>query len=363
MNNRKIFFKVLPVVLMLIICVTGIYFKVSRPLGCDEGKSVSSNMISTKKLMPVGAAVGIHIQTDGLMVLGTADISTVSGEKVSPAKNLVKSGDYIVAVNGKKVSNTAQMEQILNASGEKTVELTVLRDDQSIEIQINPAKTGENAYKAGIWIRDDTQGIGTLSFIDEKNRFAALGHGIADVDTGDIIQISGGGLYPANVYAIVRGGSNQPGEMVGHILYGQTKKFAMIKDNTSEGIYGTLSENCVYAYDEKNALNVGLKEEMHIGEASIRCQIDGVIDDYDVWISGIDFNGSNKNKDFVIEVKDKRLLDATGGIVQGMSGSPVIQDNKIVGVVTHVFLNNAGKGYGIFIEKMLEREMAVFGEE
>lgn len=368
MNKRKGLIKVLLLCLMMIFCMTGLFMECvpnlrigTAPQAVLSGEQVSAmSRKNSVKLMPVGAAVGIHVKTDGLLVIGTAEVLTVNGDKVHPAQDDVKSGDYILKVNGCTVSEASEMIKIINEAKEENVILTLKRDREVFDIRLKTAKTGENEYKVGIWVRDDTQGIGTLSFVDEKNRFAALGHGITDIDTGEVINICSGGLYPANIYNIVKGGNDSPGEMIGQILYGKNQQFARIGDNTEEGIYGVLNSNCAYNYDEHKAVEVAFKEQVHVGKAYVRCQIDGVIEDYSVWISGVDFNGGNNNKDFVIEVKDERLLSATGGIVQGMSGSPIIQDNKIVGVVTHVFLNNPAKGYGIFIEKMLTQSQKIF---
>lgn len=357
MNNRRIFSKILMVCLVVVLVCGAVFGVRTASLLKSESQgeqSVALNHVTPLKLMPVGAAVGIHIQTNGLMVLGTSEVMSVSGKKEQPAKDIVKSGDYILEADGKKVSTTSDLTEIINTVSKDTLKLKLLRDGCEKEVSITPVETEDNTYKIGVWIRDDTQGIGTLSYVDENNHFAALGHGITDIDTGYVIDISGGGLYPANVYAIVKGEANDPGEMIGHILYGSGQKFGTIEKNTDVGIYGTLSTQSLYTFDESKALPVGTKEEMCIGDATIRCQANGEIKDYDIWISGIDYNGSGKNKDFVIEVKDENLLELTGGIIQGMSGSCVLQNGKIVGVVTHVFVNDPTKGYGIFIENMLQ---------
>lgn len=304
-------------------------------------------------LMPVGAAVGIHIQTKGLLVLGTAAVTDSDGNSVSPAQNAVEEGDYILEADGVCVQTAAQMTEAIRKCGGGKLSLTVLRDGQRLTKDIIPVKTGAGEYKTGIWVRDDTQGIGTLSFVDENNYFAALGHGITDVDTGQLVDMSDGGLYPSSVYAIIRGESGTPGEMVGNIIYGKNRQFGRVYKNTESGIYGRLSSE-LYAYDREKAIPAAGKNELHVGSAQLMCQIDGKIDSYDIKIQGIDYNGSSGNKDFVIQITDERLLSRTGGIVQGMSGSPVIQDNRLAGVLTHVFVNNPEKGYGIFIEDMLE---------
>ena len=315
-----------------------------------------SSGVAVQKLMPVGAAVGIHIQTNGLMVLGTAQITDSDGRTVIPAKDAVREGDYILAVDGRTVNTAGEMTEAIRQKGGSAMCLRVLRNGEVFEVEVSAVKTTDGSYKTGIWVRDDTQGIGTLSFIDEDNRFAALGHGIADVDTGKLIDMSVGGLYPSSIYSIVKGKSLEPGEMVGNILYGGRQKFASVLLNTDSGIFGRLdSGQSLYKYDESKALPSGTKETMHVGDAGVMCQIYGEISVYDAQITGIDYNGGNSNKDFILEITDPALLECTGGIIQGMSGSPVIQDGKLVGVVTHVFLNDSTKGYGIFIENMLSK--------
>lgn len=312
-----------------------------------------STHIEQCRLMPVGAAVGIHIQTKGLLVLGTAEVTDAFGNKISPAQKAVSEGDYIIKADGKAVSTAAQMTEIIREKKGGAIALTVNRDGNEVETSVNLVKTKSGDYKTGIWVRDDTQGIGTLSFVDENNCFAALGHGITDVDTGGLVDMSMGGLYPSSVYAIVRGKSGKPGEMVGNIIYGQDKQFGRVSQNTAHGIFGQLLTK-KYAYDDKKALPAAGKNEMHIGEAKLMCEINGSVDSYTVKIVGIDYNGGQGSKDFVLQITDERLKEKTGGIVQGMSGSPIIQDGKFVGALTHVFVNDPLKGYGIFIEGMLE---------
>lgn len=328
-----------------------------KPAGGNiPSAQTKSSGVTAQKLMPVGAAVGIHIQTNGLMVLGTAQITDCGGHTVIPAEGAVKAGDYILSVDGRAVHTSGEMVEAIRQKGGSAMCLSVLRDGEIFDVEVSAVKTSDGSYKTGIWVRDDTQGIGTLSFIDENNRFAALGHGIADVDTGKLIDMSAGGLYPSSIYSIVRGKSQKPGEMVGNILYGGQQKFASVLLNTDSGIFGLIdTENAQYQYDESKALPAGTKASMHVGDAGVMCQIYGEISVYDAQITGIDYNGGGSNKDFILEITDPELLACTGGIIQGMSGSPVIQDGKIVGVVTHVFLNDSTKGYGIFIENMLSK--------
>lgn len=316
-------------------------------------KKIQVEAIENKRLMPGGMPVGIHISTNGVMILGTGEITDNQGKVCEPAKNIVKSGDYIYSIDGQSVSNIQEMTKIINESEGRALQLSVWRDDQLIDLIVQPVKTVANDYKIGVWIRDDTQGIGTLSFIDENNCFGALGHGITDIDTSLLIDIDSGGLYPASVYNIIKGENGNPGEMVGSIQYSQNTRFGKITKNTSAGIFGTLYDDRQLTYDESQAMEIGLKQDLHIGQAYIRCAVDGTVRDYEIQISSIDYNSHQKNKDFIIQITDPDLIEKTNGIIQGMSGSPIIQDGKFVGVVTHVFLNDCTRGYGIFIENML----------
>lgn len=353
MNYRKTFIKILMICLIAVF-VFDAAAKHTVLNTDDEEQSAVMNHVEPLKLMPVGAAVGIHIQTNGLLVLGTAEVMTVTGEKVHPAKGLLQAGDYILSADEIDITTSDQLQEIINHVENDCLTMKIMRNGQMKNVEITPVKSDVNAYKIGVWVRDDTQGIGTISYVDAGNQFAALGHGITDVDTGSVIDVCGGGLYPANIYAIVKGTVSDPGEMIGHILYGSGQKLGNIEYNTGVGIRGTMYDQSPYIYDESKALPVGYKEELCIGEASMLCQIDGEIKEYAIWISGIDFNDSSKNKDFVIEIRDKELLGRTGGIIQGMSGSPIIQNGKLVGAVTHVLVNDPTRGYGIFIENMLE---------
>lgn len=316
-------------------------------------KKINVEAVDPARVMPVGAPVGIHIKTNGVMVLGTGKITDSTGTSVEPAKGIIKSGDYILEIDGIHVSDISDMTQLVRESQGEPMMLTVLRDNQQIKLQVIPVMEAGGEYKAGIWIRDDTQGIGTLSFVDQNNNFAALGHGITDVDTSLLIDINGGSLYPAQVRSIVKGEDGSPGEMVGTIYYSQNNRLGSIVKNTNSGIFGHLQAANEWRYDDSKALNVGFKQDMHVGKAQIRCCVDGTVKDYEININSIDYNSRQDNKDFVIEITDKELLSKTNGIIQGMSGSPILQDGKIVGVTTHVFLNDCAKGYGIFIENML----------
>ena len=222
------------------------------------------------------------------------------------------------------------------------------------KVEVEPVQTAEKEYRLGLWIRDDTQGIGTVTYITEDGQFAALGHGISDPDTGKRIESSGGDLYLAQIHSIVRGTVRQPGSLCGSIPYQSRNPVGEISANCMNGIYGRIEADHTDAFFEQEPVEVAAAEEIHTGEAVIRSAVTGESRDYSVQILELDPENRN-SKNLVLEVTDPELIKLTGGIVQGMSGSPLLQDGKLIGAVTHVFVNDPEKGYGIFIENMMKQ--------
>jgi len=316
-------------------------------------KDVEVDVVDEMKLMPLGMPVGIYIRTKGVMVLGTGAVTTYDGDRVEPAEDVLQSGDYIVALEGKEIQSIDDLTETLENWDGGDMLLKILRNNEEVEVRVTPVRTEDSKYKIGVWIRQDAQGIGTLSYVDSENHFAALGHSITDVDTSQRIDISSGRLYQSNILSIVKGQNGVPGEMVGNIDYKYGQILGTIESNNDNGIFGTLSDD-VKLYDESQALPVGFRHEVEKGPAIVRCCVDGEVKDYDVEIESLELGSAGKNRDMVIKITDEDLLNTTNGIVQGMSGSPIIQNGKIIGAVTHVFVNDSTKGYGIFIENMLE---------
>lgn len=315
-------------------------------------KKIDVDVIEEEKVMPLGKAVGLYIQSDGIMVLGTSEIEGQDGKRHIPAKGILKSGDRIYEINGKKMSNIYEIQECVSACKKNKVTITLIRNKERISVNV-PCVVGKDGKKQlGVWLREDTEGIGTLSFVDEKNRFAALGHGIADIDTGKLIHLQSGSVYTATIDAVKKGISGEPGELIGSVLLSKENCVGKIQSNTIGGITGTLS-SAEYQYDETKALPIGLKQEVKKGKAYIQSQIGNEVKKYEIEIEHINVNGTT-NKAMSLKVTDKELLKKTGGIVQGMSGSPIIQDGRVIGAVTHVLVNDPTRGYGIFIENMLE---------
>ena len=231
--------------------------------------------------------------------------------------------------------------------------LDLERNGESIQVEVDPVQTKEGDYKLGIWVRDNTQGIGTLTFLTEDGTFGALGHGIADVDTGILLEPSGGRLYDTTIVNIHKGETGNPGELSGLIRYRDSYICGTIAENTEAGIFGQANTHLLEKLGTQT-LQAGYKQEIEPGEAFIRSSISGEVKDYRVEIVEVRQNEEDVNKGIILEVTDPELLSLTGGIVQGMSGSPIIQNGKIVGAVTHVFVQDSAKGFGIFLENMLE---------
>lgn len=319
-------------------------------------KNVKVDVVDEIKVMPLGMPVGIYIRTKGVMVLGTGDVTTFEGSRITPAKDILESGDYILEAAEKPVISIDSFTQTLkNWEGGELI-LKIWRNGQEMNVRITPVRTDDAEYKIGAWIRQDAQGIGTLSYVDADNHFGALGHGITDIDTSQRIDIRDGNLYQSTILSVVKGKNGSPGEMIGNIDYKYGQILGEIKYNSENGIFGTLGDN-VNIYDESQALPVGLKYEIKKGAASIRCCVDDEIKDYDIEIESIDMGNFAQNKDMVIRICDEELLSKTNGIIQGMSGSPIIQNGKFIGAVTHVFVEDSTRGYGIFAERMLNENV------
>lgn len=316
-------------------------------------KEVSAGTGSESLLIPGGMPIGIYMETDGVMVLGTDEIKSSDGSSTSPAKHLVKDGDYIVGIDEEEVENKQELIEVMQNMSKKTVILHLRRKMEYIDVKIHPAKDEEGKYKLGIWVRDNVQGLGTITFLNANSEFGALGHGIHDVDTSELLEISEGTLYETSIQNIKKGQNGSPGGMEGIIVYNHYNVLGSITSNTETGIYGKI-DRVDKVFKKQEAYPAASKEEIKTGKAYIRCAVSGEVKDYEIQITKIDLHPGEVNKGIEIRVTDEELLRITGGIVQGMSGSPILQDGKIVGAVTHVFVQDSTKGYGIFIENMLE---------
>lgn len=319
-------------------------------LGIVPLKQVEVKTVEDKELSVCGIPVGLYMETQGVLIVDTGEIMGQDGILREPAANIAKAGDYILEVNGCPVTRKKQLISEIQESRGETMKLLVSRKGEAIPLSLDPVQTGEEEYKLGIWVRDNTQGIGTMTYIEEDGTFGALGHGISDTDTGELLDVSGGELYQAQILSIMKGAKGTPGELSGYIEYQDQKKLGKITTNTEKGIFGKISNPQQWPVIQAK---VGYKQEVKEGKAEIVTDLGDGAKTYEILITDIYKERSETNKAFEIQVTDSRLLAKTGGIVQGMSGSPVLQNGKIIGAVTHVFVRDPAKGYGIFIENML----------
>ncbi len=315
-------------------------------------KSVDVQVIQDKMLIPSGIPIGIYVKTNGVLVVGIGEFENIDGKEVSPAKYALQKGDYILKVDGIDVENKRQFIQLIESSEGKNLILTIKRNNEITEVMVKADSNRNKEWKLGIWIRDNAQGIGTMTYEDTNNAFGALGHGINDVDTSILMNLEEGTLYKTEIVGITRGANGAPGELTGYIEYDNDNVIGEITENTTEGIFGVCSEEIVEeaCYEP---IPIALKQEIELGPAQIICSVTGEPEFYDVEIVEINLEQDNINRGIVIQVVDEKLLTLTGGIIQGMSGSPIIQKGKFVGAVTHVLVQDSTRGYGIFIENML----------
>lgn len=313
-------------------------------------KQVGVNILPETKLIPCGNVFGVKFFTKGVMVINLTDIETKDG-KINPAKKAgLKVRDIIIKVNGENVNTVEELAAIVESSGGKDMQIEYERDGQIYECTMKALLSlSDRKYKTGIWVRDSTAGIGTMTFFNpDTGMFAGLGHGICDVDTGSLMPLLRGSVVDVEATDIIKGKKGAPGELKGSF---DVVKIGALIQNTNDGVFGILDAKPEEITHEP--VEIAVADEITEGEAFIYSEVDADgVQMYSVNISDMDFK-NKEGKNFVVEITDERLLSKTGGIVQGMSGSPIIQDGKLVGAVTHVLVNDPTRGYGIFIENML----------
>jgi len=300
-------------------------------------------------LLVGGIPFGVRFFTDGILVVGYCDV-THGGTQKNPARDAgVRPGDCITAVNGEKPTSVSELSGVIEQSKGKPLSISLSRDDQTISVLLSPISCDEDGhFRTGLWVRDSGAGIGTVTFIKERDHsFAGLGHGICDGESGTLIRMARGSVMGVTIGGITKGASGAPGELKGHFSAGKT---GVLSSNTVCGVYGTFAELPLLP---AGAMPAGKREELHCGAATCWCTLDdNVTREYHIEISDIN-RAATGNKCFTVKVTDPVLLEKTGGIVQGMSGSPIVQDGRLVGAVTHVLIGDPTTGYGIFIENML----------
>ena len=360
-----------------------------------------SDGISVEGVYACGRLTGIYEQTEGVLVVNTTEVTDEDGKKVNPADKKVQCGDYILSVNGRTVADKEELSEAVNDimkeydeshedvsnekkiyedksgkvesqkeiinedksdSGEikseinkRTVKIKFLRGGEKMSADITPVRMDDGRYYMGIWVKDDLAGIGTITYYTKDGRFGALGHGIGDgTQSGNLLYANSGDLYSMKLTKIKKGKSGAPGEIGGVVYFGKKSHIGTLDCNSNLGIYGQLDSDELSEYAaEDTYYPVAGKDEIHTGSAQMISEISGKLEKYNLEITNIDKKATDTNKGMELKVTDDRLIELSGGIVQGTSGSPIIQDGKIIGAVTHVFVDDPTGGYGICIDEML----------
>lgn len=318
-------------------------------------KDITVNVIPNKVVIPGGETIGLKLYTDGVLVVGMSEIQGIDKQSYKPYENSgIEEGDMIIEIENKAVTCTADLIKNVNASLGKNVEISYIREGELYKTNILPTQTSTNEYKLGLWVRDAAAGVGTVSFYDpETGMFAALGHGILDIDTEKIVNISSGEVVTSNIISIIKGQKGKPGEIRGSIERG--KKLGTVYENTEFGIFGELSSEAMSKIKQNKELEILPRGEIETGSAKIICTVENnKQEEFEIEIEKVFRNNNINNKSMLIRVTDERLIDKTGGIIQGMSGSPIIQNGKFVGAITHVMVNDPTIGYGVFADMMLK---------
>ncbi len=316
-------------------------------------KEVNLSVLPDIKAVPCGKTIGVRINTDGIMVLGTGTVKNADGKNIDSSENILKAGDLILKADEKITENKEDLIMAINECRAAFIKLTIKRDNQISEKKVPVVKVSDGENKIGVWVRDSTQGVGTLTYYNPKTlTFGALGHGITDVDTAELMSVKNGKIMNSEIYDIKKGEKGSPGELLGNI--DKNKIIGEVYSNTRFGIYGKIKDTSDL---NSAAVPIALSSQVREGSAEIISCVDGNESKrYSAEIININRYSVNSSKSMVIKITDKELLNKTNGIVQGMSGSPILQDGKLIGAVTHVFVNEPDKGYAIFIENMIKQE-------
>lgn len=356
----------------------------------EETDKISAG-IRVEGVYACGRLTGIYEQTEGVLVVNTTEVTDEDGKKVNPADKKVQCGDYILSVNGRTVADKEELSEAVNDimkeyderhedksgtvesqkeiinenksdSGEikseinkRRVKIKFLRGGEEMSADITPVRMDDGKYYMGIWVKDDLAGIGTITYYTKDGRFGALGHGIGDgTQSGNLLYANSGDLYGMKLTKIKKGKAGAPGEIGGVVYFGKKSHIGTLDCNSNLGIYGQLDSDELSEYAaEDTYYPVAGKDEIHTGRAQMISEISGKLEKYNLEITNIDKKATDTNKGMELKVTDDRLIELSGGIVQGTSGSPIIQDGKIIGAVTHVFVDDPTGGYGICIDEML----------
>lgn len=314
-------------------------------------KKVSVEIWPQMDLVPMGKAIGVDLRMDGVLVLGLGEVTDHEGNKVTPARNQLFSGDRIYSVNGESVREKEDVITKIAGCNGKSVEIGILRGGQRTQVTVDPVLGSDGVYKIGLWIRDRAQGIGTLTYVDPQTRqFGAIGHGMTDVDLEELLPLGEGTICQALINHVEKGNVGEPGEIVASLT---AQVLGSVERNTDCGIFGTYTGSI-----DSASLPVAFRDQVTDGDVKILCTLSGMEPKwYDARIQRVSSIAS-QNIGFTVEITDPELLSLTGGIIQGMSGSPIMQNGRLIGAVTHVLVQDPGKGYGIYIEDMLAQHLS-----
>ena len=316
-------------------------------------KTIDVSVLEDVEVIPNGEIVGIKLYTSGVLVVGTSSIEGIDGKIYKPFEGTgILEGDSIIEVNGNIVNNTFELVKNISKSNGQELEIKYVRNGEEKTCKITPVKNKQEEYKIGLWVRDSAGGVGTVTFYNEETKsFAALGHAITDIDTGEIINTSSGEIDDVNIVSIVKGEKEEPGKVQGTIINGST--IGNIYKNCGFGIYGTVENLNNLDINYNRRVKVASRQEIELGKATFLSGIDGQVKEYELEIEKIYLNNNEDNKSMLIKITDEELLEKTGGIIQGMSGSPIIQNGKFIGAITHVFVKEPQVGYAVFGDMML----------
>ena len=319
-------------------------------------KDIEVSVLPKTTVIPVGNIAGVKLYTNGVLVVGMSEIEGEDQKIYKPYEGTnIEEGDTIVSVNNTIINSTDDLiEQVNNSKGQDII-LQYIHDEQALECSIKPIKTGESEYKLGLWVRDSAAGVGTVTFYNPDTKgFAALGHGLLDIDTEQLINISSGEFVTANILDIDKGEKGEPGKIQGTLE--KQKQIGNITQNTRFGIYGIVNDVSTLMINKSNEMEVALRDEIKPGKAEILCSLEnGKIEKYEIEIQKIFKDNNYDNKSMKVRVTDNRLIEKTGGIIQGMSGSPIIQNGKFIGALTHVLVNEPLEGYAVFGDIMVKQ--------
>ncbi len=322
-------------------------------------KNIDVNIIEKTQVIPIGLVSGIKLYTSGALVVGMSEIKGLDNQKYKPYEGSgIEEGDTIIQIGENEINNADDLVNAVNQSNGEELNIFYIRNGRKEETRIYPLKTGENEYKLGLWVRDSAAGIGTMTYYEPKTgTFAALGHGIADIDTGELIDVGNGEFITTKVLSIIKGENGTPGKIQGSI--NDQSQIGTITKNSAFGIYGKVTDISKVSANSGKIMDVALRKDIKLGKATMLCSLDEKnAEEYEIEIEKIYLNNDYDNKSMLIKVTDKRLIEKTGGIIQGMSGSPVIQNGKFIGAVTNVLVSDPTQGYVVFGDIMIKEGTA-----